>query len=213
MRVVVGMATFQGREMQLEKAYESLIKQVDDIHIYDNSQEPDLTDNGKFYSIIKYSKPTYFFTCDDDLLYSPDYVQRTIEQIERFNCIVTYHGRKLQGLGRNYYTGHKAFRFMDRLDDDLFIDVAGTGVTAFRTDYFFAPDLWKSEDKLMSDLVFSLEATKQGKDIVLLKHEKGFIKDLQAPLETSIHYREWRKCNRQNEIADEIFKLKNKVVY
>lgn len=210
MKVVVGMATFKGRERQLEKAYESLIKQVDDIHIYDNSQEPDLTDNGKFYSIIKYSRPTYFFTCDDDLLYSPDYVQRTIEGIDKYNCIVTYHGRKLLGLNRNYYTGHKAFRCLDRIDDDIFVDVCGTGCTAFRTDYFFAPDLWKSEDKLMSDLVFSLEAAKQDKDIVLLKHEKGFIQDLQADLETSIHYREWRKCHRQSEIANEIYSIKLK---
>ena len=72
MRKIVGIATFKGREKALQKAIESLQYQCDEIIIYDNEVNPNLTDNGKFYGLTLQDKPCYFFTCDDDLQYPPN---------------------------------------------------------------------------------------------------------------------------------------------
>jgi hypothetical protein len=129
-----------------------------------------------------------------------------IEAIERTGTIVTHHGRELLGLDRNYYREHKGFRCFDKNDKEQIIDVAGTGVTAFRTDYFNPTEIYKATDKRMSDLVFSLEAAKQGKQITILKHSKNWLKDLRVPQGLSINFIE-RRNTRQNELANEIYNV------
>ena len=108
MKVVVGMATMPGREQLVIKAVESLKPQCDHIHVYDNGKEEvDLTDNGKFRFLELYTEPVYYFSCDDDFIYPKDYVSRSIKAIERRKSIITYHGRKLVGKNKNYYTAIK----------------------------------------------------------------------------------------------------------
>ena len=87
------------------------------------------------------------------------------------------------------------------------LDVAGTGVTAFDTRYFHPKGLANSPDKLMSDLVFSLEAAKQGKVIGIPSHDRGWIKQIKNR-QTIFDTCEIKGYQRQNEIADEIWKLK-----
>jgi len=212
MKVIIGMATMQGREKYLEQTVRSLENQTVkpyDMIIYDNAiEQTDLTDNGKFFGLIIYKEPVYYFTVDDDLIYHPTYIERTIEAIEKYNCIVTYHGRILKGEGLHYYRGHKNFRCLDTELRDIQLDVCGTGVTAFRTDYFNPAGIHRSADLKMSDLVFSLEAAKQGKRIMHLAHNKGFIKYQDIPVHQTIHGQLVNKCDRQGELADEIYRLR-----
>jgi len=209
MRVIVAIATFNNRN--LDRTLDSLENQAHEIRIYNNeTRDINLTDNGKFYFLDEYKEPVYYFTCDDDLIYPPDYVHRTILAIEKYKCIVTYHGRKLRGLNRSYYRGHTALRCLDTQPQDMELDVCGTGVTAFRTDYFNPKTLWASEDKRMSDLVFSLEAAKQGKKIMHIGHQAKWIRYVEQPKGTTIYELENKNEGRQIEIANEIFLLRNK---
>ena len=211
MKIIVGIATMNSRKAQLVNAIRSLNEQTikpDAIHIYNNDEEQhDFTDNAKFHALAKYNEPVYYFSCDDDIFYPNWYIQETIDKIEQYNCIVTYHGRRLLGKGLNYYRGHYGYRCLGDVEDDTLIDVAGTGVTAFRTDYFNPTEIYRSEHKRMSDCVFSLEAAKQNKKIIVLSHKKGDFIDLQADLETSCYGREFRKPVTQGKIADAIYKL------
>lgn len=207
LKVIVGIATFKGREKSLEKVIESLKYQCDKIIIYDNEVNEDLTDNGKFYGLTQIKEPCYYFTCDDDLHYPVDYVAQMIRAIERTGTIVTHHGRILQGCDKSYYREHKAIRCLGMNQVETIIDVPGTGVTAFRTDYFNPIGLHKSKDKRMSDLVFALEAKNQGKQITVLKHSQGWIKQLPIDNATSIHTTEHKSEQRQIQIANEIWKL------
>ena len=209
MKVIVAIATFNNRN--LDRTLASLENQAHEIRIYNNeTRDLNLTDNGKFYFLDEYKEPVYYFTCDDDLIYPPDYVHRTILAIEKYKCIVTYHGRKLRGLNRSYYRGHTALRCLDTQPQDMELDVCGTGVTAFRTDYFNPRTLWASEDKRMSDLVFSLEAAKQGKKIMHIGHQAKWIRYVEQPKGTTIYELENKNEGRQIEIANEIFLLRNK---
>lgn len=208
MRIIVGIATFNNRD--ISKTLESLENQVDTIHVYNNeTRDINLTDNGKFYFLDEYKEPVYYFTCDDDLIYPPDYVYKTIQAIEKYQCIVTYHGRKLLGLNRSYYRGHTSFACLHTHPHDVEIDVCGTGVTAFRTDYFNPKTIWSSEDKRMSDLVFSLEAAEQGKKIIHIGHEGKWLKYYAPPKGTTIYEMENRNESRQIEIANKIWRLKH----
>lgn len=206
--IIVGIATFKGREKALEKAVESLRHQCDKIIIYDNEINPDLADNGKFYGLTIVNEPCYYFTCDDDLEYPQDYIESMIKAIDRTGTIVTHHGRILQGLDRSYYRGHTAIRCLGNNEVEYVIDVPGTGVTGFRTDYFNPVNLHKSKDKRMSDIIFALEASKQGKKITVLKHTQGWIKQLPIDNATSIHTTEHKKEERQIELSNEIWKLR-----
>jgi hypothetical protein len=207
MKIIVGMATTNQRAKFAETAVESLVHQADEIIVYNNSNEAhDYTDNAKFHALTLFNEPVYYFSCDDDILYPSDYVSTMVEAIERTGTIVTHHGRELLGLNRNYYRGHKGFRCLDDNDKEQIIDVAGTGVTAFRTDYFNPTEIYKATDKRMSDLVFSLEAAQQGKQITILKHTKNWLKDLRVPQGLSIHFME-RRNTRQNELANEIYNV------
>ena len=210
MKIVVGMATFEGRELAVQKAIESLSNQVDEIVLYDNAVNPNLYDNGKFYGLTIHKEPCYYFTCDDDLLYPPDFVKNMIEAIERVGTIVTHHGRKLRALDVSYYRGHESFRCLDTNRFEGLIDVCGSGVTAFRTDYFNPIGLHASKDVKMSDIIFSLEAAKQGKQITVLKHSEGWIKHLPIDHSKSIHTTENKRESRQIELANEIHTTKSK---
>jgi hypothetical protein len=60
----------------------------------------------------------------------------------------------------------------------------------------------------MSDLVFSLEAKKQNKKIMVLQHKTGYIRQSSdVNLKDTIWASE-QGNKRQTELADEIYKLK-----
>lgn len=207
MKVVANIATFKGREKYLEKTIESLKNQVDIINIYDNEINPDLTDNGKFYFLQKYKEPVYYLTCDDDIIYPPTYAEDMVKAIKECKSIVTHHGRKLQRKGVSYYRGHIAYACTKLVNKKRIIDVAGTGVTGFSTEYFNPVNLYKSNDKKMSDLVFSLEARKQKKIITLLPHRAGYIIAQPIPREQTIYGNHCNNDERQSILADEIQSL------
>lgn len=212
MKVIVGMATMKGREKNVIEAVQSLLNNTippDDIVIYNNAiEKTDLTDNGKFFGLTLQTEPVYYFSCDDDIIYPSDYIQKTIDAINEHKCIVTYHGRRLLGLGRNYYRGHSSFACLGNFPQTKEIDVCGTGVTAWRTDYFNPFGIHLAEDQRMSDLVFSLEAVKHGKKIMHIGHNGGWIQAQPIPIDKTIYGMEHKNCDRQNEIADEIWKIK-----
>jgi hypothetical protein len=208
--IYIGIATMKGREESLKKAIYSLSNQSikpTKIFIYDNENSENLTDNGKFYK-LKDLGSCYYFSCDDDLFYSHTYIESMIKDIQLHQCIITHHGRILKGQGLNYYRGHQTFRCLDENRVTAQIDVAGTGVTAFHTDYFKPDQIYLSEYKRMSDLVFSLEAKKQSKVIMLTPHKRGFIIQNEIDETTSCHATESINPTKQNKIANEIYKLK-----
>lgn len=213
MKIVVGIATFDQREPYFKRAVDSIENQSvkpDEVIVYHNGlEEVDKTDNGKFYGLTLLDEPVYYFSIDDDIIYPHWYIEETLEKIEEHQAIVTYHGRKLLGKGLNYYKGHRGYRCLGDVDYEGDIDVAGTGVTAFRTDYFNPIKIHDSIFMRMSDCVFSLEAAKQGKRIVMLPHKKGDFKDLHAPSESSCHGVESRTgAKKQMQHCDLIYDLK-----
>lgn len=207
MKVCVGIATFRGRENSLKQTISSLSNQVDEIFLYDNETNPDLTDNGKFYGLNLIKEPCYYFTCDDDLTYPSDYVETMVEAIERTKGIVTHHGRILLGENRSYYTGHKVFHCLKHNNSECRLDVAGTGVSAWSTKDFNPKHLAFAKDKKMSDVIFSLEASRRNKKITLIKHRAGWITHNKIDMSKTIAHTESRNQHRQIILSNEIWRL------
>ncbi len=225
------IATYPPRLQALRETIKSIYNQFDVIRIYFNEydtfpqlDDPDgkilrfkgdnIYDNGKFIGmqILQEEKRKHevYFTIDDDLLYPPDYVLKTCKAIDQYGCIISHHGRKLLQRGVKYYQNHTVYHFANAVVGNYRVDVCGTGVTAFRTDYFMAPDLCRSDYFRVSDLVFSLEVAKQKKRIGVIAHEAGWIRsvsDKQAGKET-IHDTESNGTQtNQVALADQIFDL------
>jgi len=175
MQVVVSIATKGNRPEQLHKTVNSLIRQAYKVYLYDNSRSVDYTDNAKFFQLQFLDDPCYYFTCDDDIIYPRNYIEHTINLIEKHKAIITYHGRILKEPINSYYKGHTVYDFRGTQPNDMYVDVAGTGVCAFRTDYFNPVDIYNSEYKCMSDLVFSLEAKRQGKTMICAARKQNWL--------------------------------------
>ena len=209
MHTVVAIATTNDRAKTLRNTIESLRHQVDEIFVYNNDKKLiNLYDNAKFLYCDIFSSPVYYLTCDSDIIYPFDYVNTMKDQIEKHKCIISYHGRVLSPDAQTYYGyGHKEMRYFQYNDKPFELDVAGTGVTGFRTDYF-CPDIANSEYKRMSDLVFSLEAIKQGKKIISPEKKHLLIKGQEV--KSSI-FAEEKNGTQENQIKlmKEILWIKN----
>lgn len=226
MKITCNVATYPPREHSLKMMVASIYDQADVVRIcfneYDYDSVPEFfkeldkvevwipnsnkTDNGKFAKLDTLEEPEYYFTMDDDIIYPPDYVEKTIANIKKYGMIITYHGRVLKGTGKNYYYDHESYRCLGEQKKDVKLDVCGTGVTAFDTRYFHPKGLANHKHQRMSDMIFSLEAAKQGKKIGSCSRKVGWIKAMIQ--EENIFDTESKGGTPiQNKIADQIFKL------
>lgn len=156
-KVVVWIATIPEREMFLEKTIASLIDQVDEINVGLNNYKyvpeyllnnpkirPVLLDNkrwdaAKYFFVHEYQ--WYYFTCDDDLAYPPDYVSTMIKRINKLwkdKCIVSvhwHHFKKLMG-NVDVHRDMQHYYYFNDLISDVAIPahIIGTGVAAYHTD-------------------------------------------------------------------------------
>lgn len=163
----------------------------------------DLKDNGKFYSL---QRDEYYFTMDDDIIYPSDYAVAMLKELER-RPIVTHHGRLLLGKGRNYYSSHKRFHFLEEVKGAWQIDVLGTGVTAFRTNEVCPTWITYDKRQCMTDLLLSLHCAEEGIPITLLPHGYRWFGLTEQPVGETIFEKHHKKCEVQSRIADEIYHL------
>jgi hypothetical protein len=183
-KVTANIATQPKRFESLLETLESIDGQFDEIRLYLNnfSYVPDelkkyttyiggdLTDNGKFF--WSNNEDEYYFTLDDDIIYPSDYVEKTLPLIG--DRIVTYHGKILVGKNLGYYGKHKFYSYYKGLSKQKKIDIMGTGVSAFDTNVF-KPNLWRTPNFKMTDLLISFEAHLYNIPIISPKKEAGWL--------------------------------------
>lgn len=219
--ITANLATFHKREHTLYEVLGYLTNQtmpLDVIRIYANDFEPninhpnvevytkgeDITDRGKFF----FHEPNdeVYLSVDDDLKYPPDYVEVTLDYLEQYEGIVTYHGRKLKGVGRHFYSGHETHHFKFQTGVTTRVDVPGTGCSAFYSEDF-TPNVLEYEHDKMVDVLIGLEAAKQNVPITCIKHKSNWIDNIVT--DTAIYSEMRNDCAIQSRLADEICKIKN----
>ncbi len=190
-KVVIGIATIPGREKALEETLASLKGQADHIIVGQDIRLGDATKFKPFFPIIKNDHESddifgemkysgYFLTCDDDLIYPPDYVSTIIKGIERYNrkAVVTFHGKRVdfkapwdpwyKFLGMRYPCLKEVY-------PDYPIHVPGTGcmgwhssTVQFTWDDFLEPN--------MADIWAGKKLEEAGIPRYVLAHDEGWIK-------------------------------------
>ncbi len=119
----------------------------------------------------------YVFGLDDDIIYPDDYVQSTINSMAKYgnNGLFTYHGNIFKLPFKSYLKDRICYRFAEGLDNDIVVDLAGSGVCCFHTELFM-PNLDFSDNSVGSDICLSLEAKKQGINRICLAKKSRWIK-------------------------------------
>lgn len=184
----IGIASIPERKKQLENTVKSLINQCDLMVIALNNYKsiPEFAKHEKIEAVLmdnRYGDAAkfiyawndgYYFSCDDDILYPSDYIEKMTEKIEFYgnNCIITLHGRKMkQKPLKSYYQGHeKTFNLFYDVEKDTRIDVGGTGVMAFDTEFFkinYRKCVWPN----MADIWVAKFAIQQNVPIILAAHK------------------------------------------
>ena len=224
--ITAQLATYPARLEILPITIESLLPQVDRLNVMLNGYghnfvpacckhvkinieflDNTMTDAAKFYGIEKLKG--YIFTCDDDILYPPDYVQKSIAKIEEYKrqYVITYHGRVFSTLPIYSFYRDRAemFRAIEGFEGDHFVDCAGDGVSVWhsdtlkmRYDYCELPN--------MSQLWFALACNKAGVKQIAISHEEGWLKDTCLDQEETI----WYKHNQYDQAQTDLVNLRFK---
>lgn len=200
-KITAQIASIPDREELLKHVIESLYDQVDKINVMLNNythtptflHKPRITafyldnsrgDGAKFFGLGNVKG--YIFTCDDDLIYPEDYTDVMIAKLKEYDnkVILTNHGRIMEDKPvSNSYTDRRGgirnpdSKFHCLLDTprEAFLDIGGTGVMAWHSDYFL-PDYDKITLANMADIWVAKFAHEQGCKILHNPHRGEWIR-------------------------------------
>jgi hypothetical protein len=217
-KISVCIASIPEREEMLKKTVESLRNQVNDLYIalnnYDHTPEflhdchvvlldNKMGDAGKFFftEIIK----GYILTCDDDLIYPPEYVDYMIQGIlQHPGCAVTLHGRDYSRPVVGFQQAFTGYPCLGDVLADVEIDVGGDGVMCWHTDYLKV-QYEDFKQKNMSQIYFSKLCHEQNVPIIVLAHRADYLK-YQFPVYTIWDEEAKSGFKRQTELLKSFLK-------
>jgi len=149
--VTACLASIPTREAALSKTVSSLINQVDSLKVHLNGyasiplflNHPKIEvvlgdnsrgDNSKFHWIDFLSG--YVFTCDDDLLYPPNYIRQMQSGIDAYRCLVGASGSSFKDAGplSSFLNGIAIHPLQREIQADTNADIVGTGTLGFHTE-------------------------------------------------------------------------------
>lgn len=165
-----------------------------------------IMDNGKAY-FLKQIKG-YHFTCDDDLIYPPNYVQRMILALLHHDhkVIVGVHGINMtEAFVKNtslHYYGQgtrNVSTFSKKLEYEYQADFLGTGTVAYHTDLL--PDLRYEDFSVpgMMDIWLGVYARDRNIPMIVLTRENDWI--LEERAEVSIYRMGVRNDTVQTQVV------------
>jgi len=222
--IIAQLATLPERENMLEVVVRSLIHQVDELRvslnnykkipyflkhrrikakIFDNSTG----DAAKFYDIENIDG--YFFSCDDDLRYPPNYINEMIGKIEKYQrkAIISLHGKDMPKRPvRSYYKDRfETYHCLRTVENDTRVTVGGTGVMGFHTSTL---NVKYSDFKQanMADIFIGGLAKQQNVPIIVMAHRFDWIKALDPDEEHETIYQMHHDNDElQTKIYNELF--------
>lgn len=199
--ITCGIATLHCREEAFKQCLHAIRPQVDQVIAVLNyyTEIPDwlkelpnvdcimmnneYTDAGKFLKV--HECDGYYLALDDDLAVPPSYVETMLDGVERYNGIVSLHGKIYRKPVQAFNKWAYAFRCLYNVEGDAHVNVIGDGCCAFNTSRL---NLSIDDFPLnkMSDLQLSSVATEQGVPMTVLKHKAGYLKYLLHPSDETI---------------------------
>lgn len=224
---MVSIASISSREESLRRVVASLLPQIERLNVYLNDygrvpaflQHPkivvarsqdhgDIGDAGKFFWLGADTK--YYLTCDDDIVYPPDYVNRTVTTIERYGrrAVIGWHGSILAESFRDYYEDRRILSFYVNLEHDTPVHILGTGTIGFHPSTI---RLALADFKVpnMADVWFGLKGQEQTVPFIVRAHRAGeLVPVLDGAQDTAI----WRDCIENADSGRNTRSLQNNAV-
>lgn len=200
-KISVNIATYPNRKKSFIKCISNLLKIdiIDIIRVYLNEYtkipndfpfndkieyligKTDLKDSGKFFWSNDL-KNEYYFTLDDDLIYSEYFFEEHIKLLQEYKneIFVTLHGKEMVEKPLLFNDCKKSFHCLRNVDENSWVNNPGTGVMLFDNSKFSIPINWFKYHG-MADLYIALYCQKNKIPIICRKHEKNelyYLKDL-----------------------------------
>ena len=159
----------------------------------DGQKHKDLGCNNKMMWIDDVSG--YYLSIDDDIDYPDDYTYKMIQNINKYNkrCICSYHGQIFNiknGKLINPKTNRKTIHFQNGIENDVFLDVAGGGVSGFHPKTIG-----------INANIFLSQGKNSGDDEILAlwcqKHNKTIVRPACPPM--------WIKINKSNAFIHALY--------
>jgi len=194
--VLASLATVPSRVDALRHVVERLRPQVDRLLVYLNGHpEPpaflaetgaevvtsgqygDRGDAGKFFPAGGHVG--VHVVCDDDLDYPPDYVERLLDGLARYDrrAVVGYHASMLREPFTDYHRSRSITHMSLNVPRDVAVHVLGTGTLAFHSSTLAVrPEDFPTPN--MADVWFALLGQTQQVPFVQLRREAGWLREL-----------------------------------
>jgi hypothetical protein len=216
--IVAGIASIREREHLLRKTLKSIYPQVNKVFAVLNnySKIPDwivgvpniipiigdnkLGDASKFLFTCDYTDD-YYLTFDDDLLFPSNYVPHILEAVDKYDGIVSYHGRTYPRPFADYMKWLENHRCISEVHGDHPVDIVGTGCCAFHTSRLKV-NIADFKYRNMADVFISVLAHQQNVPMWVLAHERNYIKYLYPEGETIWHTE--KDTTRQTELLGQV---------
>jgi len=221
--VTIGLASIPERISLLERTLESLYPQADMIHVYLDgythipiwlnrakiraylaSRHGDFGGPGKFLKTT--TADGYFLSCDDDLIYPTDYVEKMTKCLDSYpdKTCVGVHGAILRPPISNYFNNRKMLHFFWKLQFDTPVHVLGTGTLCFRPEHVkIEPFMFEAKEK--SDIIVARELMRQKTKRICIARPQGWIKEQELPHKDSrIFTRNWRNPGAITRLVNSI---------
>lgn len=194
------IASMPCREKGLKRVVAALLPQVDEIRICLNSyrkvpswlarcpnvkailtggisEVQDVGPEGKFFWAEELTG--YVLTCDDDIGFPPDYAERMVAAVDKYDgkAIVCVHGEVVGGAGYHYKHG---------LAEDMPVNKPGTGTCAWNADILHLP-------KHPAGTIFNVDpriglwARENGIPCVAIAREEGWLRVMRGFTNPSVY--------------------------
>ena len=153
-----------------------------------------------------------FYVClaDDDLIYPPDYLNKLINGCEKYNAMVSLHGRIIpKGIIGSYYGQPlEVYRSLGTVVQDVEVDIASNCGSLFKREFYNDLDKWYDfcGSTSMDDIYVNYFAKKNGVRRIVLAHQEGYLKHKEQFSEDNYVFDKHRYSDRvQTEFINNFF--------
>lgn len=186
--IIAGIASIPNREKDLRHILDAIAPQVDMVIVslngylerppyakdYDNVMM-NITDNSKG-DAMKFDgswADGYHLCLDDDLIPPKGYVDDILEGVDKYNGLVSFHGRTYLKPIVDFRRWAGNYRCLNTVSDDVKVNFIGSGCCAFKTSRLKL-SLEDFKKPNMADCYLSRLASEQGVSMVVLAHPQGY---------------------------------------
>lgn len=212
--VMATLASVPRRAALLERTVASLLPQVDELGVFLNgydeipafldhprvmvARSQDHEDRGDAGKFFWQPERGYHLTCDDDLIYPPDYVREMIAGIEHYErkALVSFHGSQV----RNDFDTRQIFHCKRGLTRDVRVHLPGTGVFGYHVDAPIRFPFESFELPNMADVWVGLAARSAKIPVMARRHPGGWIVTQRDPQNRSVYRQFASRARDQNRL-------------